>query len=386
MAHPLGSNDPERYTYYISAVLSEMTTRSIKRYLPAGWSLSPDPTIVPAPPGSPSFAAYLAAVARKKARAQKYDYFDPSRSTLRQQLLQAKMDAHSNDLVRITAGNATNGAPPFTPDDQRLLSTVSGLAKEELAYDKMEIEAIGEYLTYLKTTVNLGLSQIIEKTAEIDRPLYERRPYYVLRTFLFELEPSARCNAKIYIKHLESMFNFIGKADTVQQATFVIEQLLFFRKVFVGYRALHPLARIHEPVEEVYANAIFYRLKDHGALHDAYKILKTALKSDTPIQLEALICEVNDTFLTSRQNIFEPETLPTDHESSASASASSNYRNIQAAHSASQATATQSPIATTVAWQPSPALKKRTYDALTSDPKDLLSMNDEKVMLIKFGN
>ena len=33
---------------------------------------------------------------------------------------------------------------------------------------------------------------------------------------------------------------------------------------------------------------------------------------------------------------FEPETLPTDHESSASVSVSSNYRNIQAAHSATQ--------------------------------------------------
>ena len=75
------------------------------------------------------------------------------------------MDAHSNDLVHVAAGEPADGSP-------------CGLAKEELAYDKMDIEAIGKYLTSLKTTVNLILSQSIETASETDRPGYERRPNY----------------------------------------------------------------------------------------------------------------------------------------------------------------------------------------------------------------
>ena len=180
---PLCANEALRYTYYLAFIQTLMAAKGIKRYLPPNWSLMPTPPLVMPPAGDPAMPAYLAAVAAKEVLARKFDYFMPSPSKTRFDQLESKMNSDTMNQLNIAAGIPNDGSPRFVAADQVFMTTCLGVVALETKFDQKETDVIGDFLLLVKNTVSLSLGQLIDAASETDRPGFERRPNYVLRTF-----------------------------------------------------------------------------------------------------------------------------------------------------------------------------------------------------------
>jgi hypothetical protein len=327
---PLCANEPLRYTHFLPTITTEILTRGIKKFFPPSWSLIPLPPLIRPPTGDPSEAAYFVELNARETRAKRYDYYYPSASQASFDMLTEKLGAHTDNLAIIAAGGISNGAPRFLKSDQSLMDTCLNITHAETKSDEKETTIIGVFLIALKSLVSLSLGQIIDNAAKSDRPGHDRRPNFILRTFLELLEPLCRGSAKNYNSVLQETFNSIGKAESIEQATFVMDQIDYFRNIFFSYIELHPGSIVQIPTDEDYLNAIFYRIKDHGKLHDLFKLLKQVLESDN-IVYESTLMKLRLALQSNKPNIFDSSTLPSYSESSEKAS--SNYSSIQTSHS-----------------------------------------------------
>jgi hypothetical protein len=329
---PLCANEPLRYTFYLASILTMMVAKGIKKHFPRNWSLIPELPLVPVPAGDPAHNDFLAAVAAREASARKYDYNYPSPSKARFEMLEAKMNADTNNQANILAGLLTDGSPRFSTADQTLMATCLGVVNLENKMDQKEIDVVGEFLIFVKNTVSLSLGQLIDTSSESDRPGVERRPNYVLRTFLQRQEPLCRGNSKSYITVLQAIFDGIGKAETVLQATYVLDQVDYFRNIFDSYMDLHPGAITQIPTDEDYLNSIFYRLKNAGKIHDLHKLLKKVLDSNN-IDYRDTMSELRLALQNNKPNIFEPSTLPSYSVSAEKSDSTSVFSHSQTSNS-----------------------------------------------------
>jgi hypothetical protein len=159
----------------------------------------PTPPLVMPPAGDlAAMLAYLTAVATRESLESKFDYFMPSPSKIRFDQLESKMSADTINQLNVAAGLPDDGSPIFVAADQVFMTTCLGVVALETKADQKEIDLIGDFLILVKNTVSLSLGQLIDSASESDRPGIERRPNYVLRTFLEKQEPLCRGNSKNY--------------------------------------------------------------------------------------------------------------------------------------------------------------------------------------------
>jgi hypothetical protein len=293
----------------------------------------PIPPLVMPPAGDPAaMLAYLTAVATKESLDSKYDYFMPSPSKIRFDQLESKMSADTINQLNVAAGLPDDGSPIFVAADQVFMTTCLGVVALETKADQKEIDLIGDFLILVKNTVSLSLGQLIDSASESDRPGIERRPNYVLRTFLEKQEPLCRGNTKNYVGVLQEIFNGIGKAESILQATYVLDQVDYFRNIFQAYVDLHPGAIPQIPSDEDYLTAVFYRLKNTGKLHDLHKLLQKVLLSDV-IVYETTISRLRLALQNNLPNIFEPATLPSNSSSSSKMDSNPTFSHSQSGNS-----------------------------------------------------
>jgi hypothetical protein len=295
----------------------------------------PTPPLIMPPAGDPAMPAYLAAVAAKEVLAAKFDYFMPSPSKMRFDQLEAKMSADTMNQLNIAAGIPNDGSPRFVAADQIFMTTCLGVVALETKFNQKETDVIGDFLILVKNTVSLSLGQLIDAASETDRPGFERRPNFVLRTFLEQQEPLCRGNSKNYQGVLQEIFNSIGKAESILQATYVLDQVDYFRNIFQAYVDLHPGAIPQIPTDEDYLGAIFYRLKNSGKLHELHKLLQKVLLSTGVIEYSPTVSGLRLALQNNLPNIFDPSSLPSNSSSSASSKSESNpvYSHSQSGNS-----------------------------------------------------
>jgi hypothetical protein len=330
---PLAANDPLRYTYYLAYIMTMIVAKGLKKFFPPGWSLNPLPPLV-MPPVGPLMGPYLVSVAALNASITRYDFYSPSQSRLRYDTLEAKLNAHSENLVNQAAGHPDDHSPQFTAADQGIMDTCLSVLAMETTADQKEMDVVGEFLIFIKNTVSLSLGQLIDTCSISDRPGVERRHNYILRSFLQKQETLCRGNLKTYNAVLHEIFNSIGKAETPLQCTFVLDQVDYFRNILNAYVELHPGAIPQLPTDEDFLNSIFYRLKNAGKLHDLHKLLKKVLDSDA-IDYVATMEDLRLALQSNKPNIFDPTTLPTYSTSSEKIGSPSLFTNSQASASAS---------------------------------------------------
>ena len=281
---PLQANDPTGYTEYLPETWTELINLGITRYFPPNWTLIPEvPLILPAGATPTVLANHIALVAERLRIKTKYDYVNVPPAVARIEALDRKLEAFNLASDLLPPGGVINPDLIFTVvDTQMMLAMNSSLAKHEGIQSK-ELTDVGAYLTNMKHTLSPFLAQLIDKNSKSDRP-EPRSKNGILRLVLLEFEILCRGDSNTYNTIISGMFNSIGKADNVEQANFVLDQMDYTRNIYQAYIDSHPGQAEFIPTDKQYLYAICYRLSNSDSkLRELRKILEKLFKNPSTV-------------------------------------------------------------------------------------------------------
>ena len=175
-----------------------------------------------------------------------YDYVQPSIANEHIHALNLRLSAHNASVAQISAIVAANllvpgtypplpiPAPRFTNDDTQLLIAIAAVKTQEDRLRELQIKTIGPFIIEMTTTLFLSLGNLFDQHSETDRPEPQSKNG-IVRKVLFSLETLCRGESYTHSKVLQTMYETIGRAETVSQANMILDQFDYAKGIFDAY-------------------------------------------------------------------------------------------------------------------------------------------------------
>ena len=248
VTHPLESNDPSAYFKYLPFIFSKIKALGIDVYFPPNFSMIPLEPLIAPPIGSTiaEIQAHAILVTERARLVDLYDYVQPSMANEHIHALNLKFSAHNASVAQISAIVAANllvpgtypplpiPAPRFTNDDTQLLIAITAVKTQEDRLRELQIKTIGPFIIEMTTTLFLSLGNLFDQHSETDRPEPQSKNG-IVRKVLFSLETLCRGESYTHSKVLQTMYETIGRAETVSQANMILDQFDYAKGIFDAY-------------------------------------------------------------------------------------------------------------------------------------------------------